>query len=197
MSRLVVDDEIHPVLDGGRRSAFHDGTFADALSDNRTLDAPAYENKEVTWDHQVSLITFEREKPKKKYSDNLRNIILAVLNLFFNIVVNISLPIYAGTMEKVGGDMYALLAQAAIYFTLLFILLTYFAKVTIDRSISMKPTASFKILLLMGFLTTMNGILVVFASPPDRTPPYLQGILQTTVIPYTIIFRLLILRKGK
>ena len=44
-------------------------------------------------------------------------------------------------------------------------------------------------LLLIGVFDALNGILVVFASPPSRTAPFLQAILGNFMIPLTIFFR--------
>ncbi|XP_064389976.1 crt homolog 2-like isoform X2 [Halichondria panicea] len=49
--------------------------------------------------------------------------------------------------------------------------------------------------MLIGFFDALNGVLVVFASPPTRTAPFLQAILSNSAIPLTILFRFLILRK--
>ena len=45
-------------------------------------------------------------------------------------------------------------------------------------------------LMLVGVFDALNGILVVFASPPTRTAPFLQAILGNFMIPLTITFRL-------
>ena len=45
-------------------------------------------------------------------------------------------------------------------------------------------------LMLVGVFDAFNGILVVFASPPTRTAPFLQAILGNFLIPLTISFRL-------
>lgn len=45
--------------------------------------------------------------------------------------------------------------------------------------------------------SSVNGLLVVYASDPLRTPPYLQALLSCTLIPFTIVARLLILKKGQ
>ena len=45
-------------------------------------------------------------------------------------------------------------------------------------------------LMLVGVFDALNGILVVFASPPTRTAPFLQAILGNFLIPLTISFRL-------
>ena len=44
-------------------------------------------------------------------------------------------------------------------------------------------------LMLVGIFDALNGILVVFASPPTRTAPFLQAILGNFLIPLTITFR--------
>ncbi len=44
-------------------------------------------------------------------------------------------------------------------------------------------------LMLIGFFDALNGVLVVFASPPTRTAPFLQAILSNVSIPLTIAFR--------
>lgn len=44
-------------------------------------------------------------------------------------------------------------------------------------------------LMLIGFFDALNGILVVFASPPTRTAPFLQAILSNVSIPLIIVFR--------
>ena len=44
-------------------------------------------------------------------------------------------------------------------------------------------------LMLVGVFDALNGVLVVFASPPIRTAPFLQAILGNFLIPLTIVFR--------
>ena len=140
------------------------------------------------------IIELKREKPS--VSKNVRNIILAILNVIFNVAINVSLPIYAGTMDVIGADTYVLLSQGVIWFVVIFVIMTQALHYLFDNRITLKPTASYKILFIMGFLTTLNGILVVYASPPNRTPPYLQALLTTTSIPFTVICRIIWLRKG-
>ncbi|CAI8027747.1 Crt homolog 2 [Geodia barretti] len=50
-------------------------------------------------------------------------------------------------------------------------------------------------LFLIGFFSALNGVLIVYSSPTTRTPPFLQAILGNFLIPITIIFRLILLRK--
>ena len=130
------------------------------------------------------------------FQGTTRNVILAFLNVVSNVAMNVSLPVFAGTMNEIGGDTFVLLLNSCVVIGVLFVLTTLLAKHTIDSSIEFKPASTWKIIFAMGLFTALNGILVVFASPPDRTPGYLQGILSTTTIPYTIICRLIFLRKG-
>lgn len=125
-----------------------------------------------------------------------RNVFIAILNVLSNVAMNVSLPVFAGTMNEIGGDSFVLLLNTCVIIGVLFVLTTLFAKYAIDSSTTFKLTSSVKIILALGLFTALNGILVVFASPPNRTPGYLQGILSTTSIPYTIICRLIFLRKG-
>lgn len=142
-------------------------------------------------------VIIEIKRPKRSLSKNVRNIILAILNVTFNVAINVSLPIYAGTMGAIGADAYVLLSQGVIWFVVIFVIMTQALHYCFDNRISLKPTASYKILFIMGALTTLNGIFVVYASPPDRTPPYLQGLLATMSIPFTVICRIIWLRKGR
>ena len=147
-------------------------------------------------DADAQNVIIELERPKRSISKNLRNVILAILNVVFNVAINVSLPIYAGTMDVIGGDAYVLLTQGVGWFVVILVIMTQALHYLFDNRITLKPTASYKVLFIMGALTTLNGIFVVYASPPDRTPPYLQGLLATTSIPFTVICRIIWLRKG-
>lgn len=48
---------------------------------------------------------------------------------------------------------------------------------------------------LVAFFTALNGLFLVFASPPERCPAFLQSALTNTMIPLVIFARILILRK--
>ncbi|CAG2227093.1 crt homolog 3-like [Mytilus edulis] len=138
-----------------------------------------------------------KKTTNSRFSAKTRNLLIAVMNVFSNVLMNVSLPVYAGTMEAIGSDIFVLLFITCCSIAVVFTLLTLFVKYSkIDSTATLRPTSSYKILFMMGLFTAMNGILVVYASPPNRTPPYLQGILQSSVIPFTVLLRLVILRKG-
>lgn len=139
-----------------------------------------------------------KTETKGRFTATTRNAFIAVINVLSNVLMNTSLPVFAGTMEVIGSDIFVLLFITCIIISVIFTFLTLFVKYSkIDSTATLRPTSSYKILFLMGLFTAMNGILVVYASPPDRTPPYLQGILQSSVIPFTVLLRLAILRRGK
>lgn len=125
------------------------------------------------------------------------NSILAVLTVVCNVAMNVTLPIYADAMIKAGGDVFDALVLAGVFFPVIFFVFLIASKLLCDRTQKLLPIGSFKVAILVGFLTAMNGLLIVFASPAERTPPYLQGILTTTLVPFTVFFRYLVLRKGK
>ncbi|KAK7093967.1 crt homolog 3-like [Littorina saxatilis] len=132
----------------------------------------------------------------RSFSSGVRLFVLCFVTVLFNVIMNVSLPVFAGTMEYVGGGMFALLLYGALYYPFVLGGLTLFLKVTVDKSLTLYPTCRWRVYLVMGLTTTLNGVGVVFASPPSRTAPYLQGVLATIIIPFTVLCRLVLLRKG-
>ena len=43
--------------------------------------------------------------------------------------------------------------------------------------------------MMFGLFNVMNGLLAVYASPDNRTAPFLQAILSNIIIPFTMLFR--------
>ncbi|KAJ8320713.1 hypothetical protein KUTeg_002300 [Tegillarca granosa] len=150
--------------------------------------------------HKENSINYIKEeigtKKRTRITRGTTNVLIAIFNVLTNVCMNVSLPVYAGTMQECGGDVFVLLLITCFFILVIFVLMTLAVRYTIDKTATLRPTSSHKVLFAMGLFTALNGVFVVFASPPSRTPPYLQGILQSMVIPYTILFRLLILRKG-
>ena len=124
------------------------------------------------------------------------NVFLAFLTLSMLVFKTIALPAYTSAVTNSGSDPFSVALIAGFWFQWFFLLVALIYKVFIDSSMNLLPTTEWKILLLIGFLNGVAGIPLVFASDPKRTPPYLQSLLSTLVIPYTVIFRYLILRKG-
>ncbi|KAL3862003.1 hypothetical protein ACJMK2_008009 [Sinanodonta woodiana] len=188
-------NHLNKYLDENRDSINSPNGQRTMLESTDSLVDPMYSYQE-----KVPLLSgihsMHKMEPKPRFTGHVRNITLVLLNVVFNVAMNVTLPIYAGTMGQVGGDSFVLLLESCVWFVVIFTLMTLGIKYTIDPSATLRPTATYKILFLMGFLTTLNGVFVVFASDPNRTPPYLQGILMTTSIPFTVVCRFIILRKG-
>jgi hypothetical protein len=54
-----------------------------------------------------------------------------------------------------------------------------------------------QVLFLVGFLNTLNGFLIVYASPSQRTPPLVQAIIQNAGVIFSVPFSLLALGDKK
>lgn len=124
------------------------------------------------------------------------NVVLVILTVISNVSFTVTLPIYAGAMNKAGGDTFVVLFYCGMWFPIIFAVMTICLKYGVDKSISLRPTGNLKITALCGMFLSLNGLLVVYSSPPTRTAPYLQGVLSTMIIPYTVIGRYFILKKG-
>ena len=59
----------------------------------------------------------------------LQLFVLCVLSVLLNVVMNVSLPVFSGTMKKVGGDSFALLMYGALIYPLVLAALTVLLKV--------------------------------------------------------------------
>ncbi len=124
------------------------------------------------------------------------NALLALLTLVTLSFKSIALPAYIASITSAGSDPFSVALIAAFWFQCFFLLVTVGYKLCIDWSLSLLPTTNWRFLLVIGFCNGVAGIPLMFASDPDRTPPYLQALLSTIVIPYTVVFRYIILRKG-
>lgn len=165
------------------------------------------DENEVTWFNE-NPAPWKSDLPEQSYpilkrktvlgcvSIKWMNTLLAILTIITSVSMVVTLPIYAGAVNRAGGDTYVVLFNAGLWFPVVYILVTLCIKFSVDRSITLRPKGNVKIIAAIGFLTGINALLVVYASPPNRTAPYLQGILSTVTIPFTVIGRYLVLRKG-
>ncbi|CAH1773513.1 unnamed protein product [Owenia fusiformis] len=124
------------------------------------------------------------------------NICLAIFSVLFNVAMNITLPLYSQAVNRAKGDEYNVLLFSAFWFPIIFYIMVAFIKIFIDRDMPILPTSKWYHVVMVGSFNGLNGLLVVYASDPSRTPPYLQAVLATTIIPYTVIARLVIRRIG-
>ena len=131
------------------------------------------------------------------------NIILSILNVIAQVGMTVSLSVYTtslsthwacGKAQVITGP-YFVLFFTALWFPIVFFACVLVAKL-LNKGFSLHLSCSQKQVALMGFLNSLNGVLVVYSSPSERTPEFLQPILSTSVIPFTVILRFLLLRKG-
>ena len=99
------------------------------------------------------------------------------------------------------NDEYPVIFFTAIWFPVFFFGLVFLQKFIAPNSIQWRSILgtwrNVPVNLFVGLLNCLNGILVVYASDPQRTSPSLQALLSTSVIPFTVICRYIFLRKGK
>ncbi|XP_033648000.1 uncharacterized protein LOC117307370 [Asterias rubens] len=122
------------------------------------------------------------------------NVILTILTILFNLSMVISLPLLNNTVDKY-NDAYPVILYTAVWFQPFFFGLVYINKYINPLALT-TSSVSHKLMALVGFLNAANGILVVYASDPSRTSGALQALLSTSSIPFTVVFRYIILRKG-
>ena len=106
---------------------------------------------------------------------------------------SISLPLWGSTFaaHSSGSPLFILL------FASLFFVISFGIWVIVIRRDLTQFDLKFPLLplALVGLCDALNGLLVVFASPPDRCPPLYQSILTSAAIPITIVLRFVLLRQ--
>lgn len=132
----------------------------------------------------------------RRWSRNLRNVSLVLINIISNLAGNVTLTILSPTIQKIGSDGFVLLVHAVVIASVSLAVLVIFTKIFIDKSVLLTPASSPKIISANAFTNVASYVLILYSSPPTRTPSYLQSILFITVLPFTFLCRLLILRKG-
>lgn len=123
------------------------------------------------------------------------NIVLTILTVVTNLAMNVVLPLYSNSMTKEGHSEYPVLLLSAVWFPVFFFSIVAVAKF-LNPMMSIISTVSHRMMALVGLLNALNGIFVVYASSTVRTSATLQAILSTSIIPFTVICRYIILRKG-
>ncbi|XP_071944135.1 crt homolog 3-like [Antedon mediterranea] len=129
------------------------------------------------------------------------NVFLTVMTVITNVAMNVSLPIYSESMDKTNTngtnrvDEYPVLFLSSFWFPFVFFSIVFLNSWCQGCS-SMRSSVPQRTMVLCGALTSTSGILMVYASDPTRTAPELQAVLSTSIIPFTVVCRYIILRKG-
>ena len=125
----------------------------------------------------------------------LANLIFAFLAVAGQVGQNVSLPLWVdSTNGNTSGptvDSYFVLSFASLSFVIIFGFGTLIIRIISPGDLGeTERRFPHRLLFLVGLCDALNGVLVVFASPGSRTPPYLQAILGNFLIPLTVLFRL-------
>ncbi len=130
----------------------------------------------------------------------LINIALSILSIVSNAAVDVTLPIYMGFLVQSGSSPFY--GAACVMFWICFIfnalnIIFFIRSKWKNEDATLLPLVTWKSVIITGFLVASMAILLCFTSLPTRTPPYLQSILVSTITPFTVLFRYLILRKSE
>ena len=142
----------------------------------------------------------ERKMPRRTLLVTV-NVVFAFLAVIGQVTQNVSLPLWVNSAQTncsiVNGTAVVSGEAMGPYFVLTFASLSFvvlfgtFTLVSLPFGAVTKEDLAFPqwLLFLVGFFDSLNGVLVVFASPPVRTAPFLQAVLSNFLVPLTIIFR--------
>merc|ERR1719305_1911378 len=122
--------------------------------------------------------------------------VFVILAIWGGVGVNVALPLFSDAVGKAGP--YFVLLYGTFWFALCFFIALWLLQAF---SSQIRPENTFlasthKNMFSVGLMTSLNGLLIVFASPTTRTPGFLQALLVNITIPMTIGFRYMILGKG-
>eukprot|EP01084_Bolivina_argentea_P040954 75570_1 len=127
------------------------------------------------------------------------NAFFAFLCVSGQVIQNVTLPLWFASVPPPGMDPLFILTFAGLSFCIIFAVLTlldvYNGKTSFAEC-KQFTTKSFIIrYCAVGIADALNGIFLVFAANPNRTPAGIQSILTILTIFWTILFRFVILRK--
>ncbi len=171
-----------------------------------TLNHVPYMNKEVILNGHNKVVTyswiakgcFQVFSCLKSPPQWIINCLLSFLTVFFMVAFTVMAPLYAASLtnDKAGSDAFVAMLLGSIWCPILFFIQVIAVKLLLDRSIAFLPQASWKNVILVGSLTSLSGVLMGFTCLPSRTPPNLQALLGTMLVPFTVIAKYILLRKG-
>lgn len=171
-------------------------------------------NKSPILDQALCTLTADSQNPialggkRTRSNAELCKVPFFVANFFLTVVVlagevghKVALPLWLDSRNVTqctgtSVDNYFVLSFSSLVFVLIFGLGTLFIRLFFPKTIGeAEKNFPHRLLLLVGLSDAVNGTLIVYASNGTRTPPYLQAILGNFLIPLTVLFRLVILRR--
>ena len=125
------------------------------------------------------------------------NIVFAILSVVGQVGQNVSLPLWLAAAQPSNSSNssaaesmgpYFVLSFSSFAFLVVFGLATAVNFLLFPKSVTREKLAFPQWqLFLVGLFDALNGVFVVYASPPVRTAPFLQAILGNFLIPLTIV----------
>lgn len=110
---------------------------------------------------------------------------------------NVALPLWLVALgdAPAGPNPFFVLVFASLAYVVIFGGVVVYQTMFTNLITQVERTFPHRYLALIGVCDALNGVLVVFASPPDRTAPFLQAILGNSIIPFTMIGSYFILHR--
>lgn len=126
------------------------------------------------------------------------NVVFALITVLSMVGQNISLPLWIdstkGNSPGHTVDSYFVLLFTNVVFLVIFGLAVLYIRICSPNALR-KINVPHMLLFLVGLFDSLSDAMISFASKGSRTPPYQQNILGNFIIPLTIFFRILIVRK--
>lgn len=116
--------------------------------------------------------------------------LIAISTLCF-VSGTISLPIYLGEMESVGGGMYTALVLSLLPVPLTYFVIMLLVKLVLRGRFCVHPTTPTIYLSGNGLLLSLGIILLCYSAPPWRTLSFMHPVLQTIVLPVSCVATML------
>ena len=140
-------------------------------------------------------LTSEIEVCSVKWS----HILIASGTVVFASLWLVSLPLCMSGSVRAGSDVFGSIVLGPLFGFFQCLWLSLFFKICLDGEIGCLPSSSHELYhgIGMGVCNSLACILQVFSSAPWRTPPHLQVLLMTCIIPFTCLVRYVTFRQGK
>lgn len=199
MALTSTDDDIRPLLDNQEYAescnnvmSTNDDAVVECLTKETCCNVDCNCTKCRTCYGRGHLSSLLRTKPSQTFI----NIVMTIMSVTLSVLSAFTLPLCALSMVKSGSDISCMLIFSMFWSGLLLHILAIIYKLNVDKSISLSPRGNLRSLIIIGFLNAVGGVLQLYATTPEKTPPYIQSLLGNIGIPLTIVMRFLILRKG-
>ncbi|GFS12721.1 hypothetical protein ElyMa_003118600 [Elysia marginata] len=123
-------------------------------------------------------------------------VLMCLMTIFSNAGILIASPIYTTSMRRAGGDEMVVLLSLAAVMPLPLVFLSLLLRHTYDKTITLRPSASTVLYVVLGVCFALRYNIGVFASLPSHTHQDLQPAISAAGIPFIIVVSWCILKKG-